>query len=92
MANAGAAIAPFFRADVMFALGIVAIILFMLVPMPTSMLDFGLAVSITVSVLVMMNQIMQMVLSFTIMLDFTRNGLLLIYKEMFWDYLNLLNW
>lgn len=43
-----------FRADVMFALGIILIILFMLVPMPTFMLDGGLAVSVTLSVLILM--------------------------------------
>ena len=44
----------FLRADVLFALGIIAIILFMLVPMPTIMLDVGLAVSVTFSVLILM--------------------------------------
>ncbi|MBI1300155.1 MAG: flagellar biosynthesis protein FlhA [Alphaproteobacteria bacterium] len=43
-----------FRADIIFALGIIAIILFMLVPMPTIMLDMGLAVSVTFSVLILM--------------------------------------
>ncbi|MEM7679698.1 MAG: flagellar biosynthesis protein FlhA [Pseudomonadota bacterium] len=38
----------------MFALGIVAIILFMLVPIPTALLDAGLAVSVMLSVLVLM--------------------------------------
>ncbi len=42
------------RADLLFALGIVTIILFMLVPMPTMMLDGGLAVSVTISVLILM--------------------------------------
>lgn len=46
--------APYFRTDVMFALGIIAIILFMLVPMPTAILDLGLAISIMLSVLVLM--------------------------------------
>ncbi|MGH1403542.1 MAG: flagellar biosynthesis protein FlhA [Alphaproteobacteria bacterium] len=44
----------FLRADLLFALGIVTIILFMLVPMPTMMLDGGLAVSVTISVLILM--------------------------------------
>ena len=44
----------FLRADVLFALGIVVIILFMLVPMPTWMLDSGLAVSVMLSVLILM--------------------------------------
>ncbi len=46
--------ASFVRPDVFFALGIVLIILFMLVPMPTSMLDGGLAVSVTFSILILM--------------------------------------
>ena len=44
----------FLRPDVLFAFGIIAIILFMLVPMPPIMLDAGLAVSITFSVLILM--------------------------------------
>ena len=47
-------VAPYMRTDVIFALGIIGIILFMLVPMPTWMLDTGLAVSITLSVMVLM--------------------------------------
>lgn len=43
-----------FRTDLLFALGIIAIILFMLVPMPTIMLDMGLAISVTFSVLILM--------------------------------------
>ncbi len=46
--------AAFMRPDVFFALGIVAIILFMLVPMPTMMLDGGLAISVTFSILILM--------------------------------------
>ncbi len=42
------------RGDVMLALGMITILVFMLVPMPTFMLDFGLSVSITFSVLIMM--------------------------------------
>ncbi len=42
------------RTDVLFALGIVVIILFMLVPMPTFMLDGGLAISVTFSILILM--------------------------------------
>lgn len=53
-AASGMTVARFFRADIIFALGIVVIILFMLVPMPTFMLDAGLAVSITSSVLILM--------------------------------------
>lgn len=54
MGSAGAMLAPFLRTDVLFALSIILIILFMLIPMPTIMLDGGLAVSVTVSVLVLM--------------------------------------
>lgn len=42
------------RTDVLFAIGIVTIILFMLVPMPPFMLDAGLAISITFSILILM--------------------------------------
>ncbi len=52
--QAGAGLGTYFRADVIFALGIVAIILFMLVPIPPAVLDGGLAISITLSVLIMM--------------------------------------
>ncbi len=48
------ALAPYFRSDVVFAFGIITIILFMLIPMPTALLDIGLSVSITLSVLVLM--------------------------------------
>ncbi len=44
----------FIRTDVLFALGIVMIILFMLVPVPTIVLDGGLAVSVTFSILILM--------------------------------------
>jgi flagellar biosynthesis protein FlhA len=46
--------APYFRTDVMFALAIISIVLFMLLPMPTWMLDAGLSVSIMFSVLILM--------------------------------------
>lgn len=42
------------RTDIIFAIGIITIILFMLVPMPAMMLDGGLAISITFSVLILM--------------------------------------
>ncbi len=42
------------RTDVIFALAIILIIMFMLIPMPTFMLDAGIAVSITFSVLILM--------------------------------------
>ncbi len=54
------------RPDVIFALGIVTIILFMLVPIPTWMLDMGLAFSITCSVLILM-----LVLFIQVPLDFS---------------------
>lgn len=50
----GAGFGAYIRSDVLFALGIIAIILFMLVPIPPLILDAGLAVSITLSVLIMM--------------------------------------
>ncbi len=43
-----------FRTDVMFAFVIIAIILFMLVPIPAAILDVGLALSITFSVMILM--------------------------------------
>ena len=50
----GVRLSPLMRSDVIFALGIITIILFMLVPMPTIMLDAGLSISITFSVLILM--------------------------------------
>lgn len=50
----GAAVAPYLRSDVLFALGVICIILFMLIPMPAFILDLGLAISITLSVMVLM--------------------------------------
>ncbi len=56
--NAGSfSASSLFRSDVIFALGIIAIILFMLVPIPTWMLDAGLAISVTISVLVLMTSL-----------------------------------
>jgi flagellar biosynthesis protein FlhA len=49
-----AAIAPYFRGDVIFALAIVMIILFMLIPVPTFLLDFGLSISVALSVMILM--------------------------------------
>jgi len=43
-----------FRGDVAFAFGIICILMFMIVPMPTWILDGGLAISITLSVMVLM--------------------------------------
>jgi len=51
-ANAG--MSAYLRGDVIFAFGIVAIILFMLVPVPTILLDGGLAISVTISILILM--------------------------------------
>ncbi len=42
------------RTDVIFALGIITIILFMLLPIPAWLLDAGLSISITFSVLILM--------------------------------------
>ncbi len=52
--SAAGALAPYFRTDVMFAFGIIAILMFMLVPMPTFMLDMGLSISIMFSVMILM--------------------------------------
>jgi flagellar biosynthesis protein FlhA len=54
MGRAGAMAAPFIRSDVLFAFGIITIIMFMLLPMPTGMLDAGLALSVAFSVMVLM--------------------------------------
>ncbi len=44
----------FMRTDVIFALGVVTIILFMLIPMPPFMMDAGIAISVTFSVMILM--------------------------------------
>jgi flagellar biosynthesis protein FlhA len=49
-----ASIAPYLRSDMLFAFGIILIILFMLIPMPTILLDFGLSISVAFSVLILM--------------------------------------
>lgn len=54
MAGAGSALAPYFRADILFAIGIILIIMFMLVPMPAFLLDLGLSISIMFSVMILM--------------------------------------
>lgn len=46
--------AIFLRGDIALALGIVGILLFMLVPMPTWIVDAGLSLSITLSVMILM--------------------------------------
>jgi flagellar biosynthesis protein FlhA len=48
------ALGTFMSGSMMLALGIVAILLFMLVPIPPFMLDMGLAVSITLSIVILM--------------------------------------
>ncbi len=42
------------RPDVMFAFGIIVILMFMLVPIPTVLLDFGLSVSVAFGVMILM--------------------------------------
>jgi len=42
------------RGDVALALGIIIILMFMLVPMPPTLVDMGLSVSITFSVMILM--------------------------------------
>jgi flagellar biosynthesis protein FlhA len=54
MGRMQSAASSFFRSDVMFALGIIVIILFMLIPIPTFLLDMGLAISIMLSVMILM--------------------------------------
>ncbi len=59
-------LSSFFRGDVIFALAIVCIILFMLIPMPTILLDFGLSISVALSVLILMTVLfIQMPLDFS---------------------------
>lgn len=48
------ALSGIFRGDVAFAFGIICILMFMLVPIPTWLLDAGLSLSITFSVLILM--------------------------------------
>ncbi len=54
MAHARGALGGVFRGDVVLALGIIAILVFMLIPIPTWMLDMGLSVSILFSVFIIM--------------------------------------
>ncbi len=54
MGQAGAAMRPFLRPDIFFALGIIAILMFMLVPVSPMLLDFGLSISISAAVMVLM--------------------------------------
>ena len=52
--GATASMRPLLRPDIFFALGIIAILLFMLVPIPPFMLDFGLSISVSISVMILM--------------------------------------
>jgi flagellar biosynthesis protein FlhA len=45
---------PFMRADIAFAIGMIFVLMFMLVPIPPWLLDFGLAISITFSIMILM--------------------------------------
>lgn len=54
MAQARSAMGGILRGDVVLALGIIAILVFMLIPIPTWVLDMGLSVSILFSVFIMM--------------------------------------
>ncbi|NCC23049.1 MAG: flagellar biosynthesis protein FlhA [Alphaproteobacteria bacterium] len=54
MSNARTVLGGILRGDVLFAVGMICILLFMLVPIPTWMLDLGLSVSITASVMILM--------------------------------------
>ncbi len=64
--QAKSAFSGLFRGDIVLALGIITILIFMLVPMPTFMLDLGLSVSILFSVFILM-----LVLSIQRPLDFS---------------------
>jgi len=52
--SASSVFAPFMRTDIALAAAVIAIISFMLVPIPAGLLDAGLAISITFSVLILM--------------------------------------
>ncbi len=54
MAQARGALGGVFRGDVVLALGIIAILVFMLIPIPTWLLDMGLSISILFSVFILM--------------------------------------
>ncbi len=54
MTNAQGIARGVFRGDVMFAIGMIGILMFMLVPIPTWLLDAGLSLSITFSVMILM--------------------------------------
>ena len=52
--NGGFSTGRFFRADVMLAIGIIAILVVLVLPLPTWLLDISLALSLTFSVLILM--------------------------------------
>jgi flagellar biosynthesis protein FlhA len=54
MAQARGALGGVLRGDVVLALGIIAILVFMLIPIPTWLLDMGLSISILFSVFILM--------------------------------------
>jgi flagellar biosynthesis protein FlhA len=54
LSRAQGVLAPVMRGDVALALGVIGILLFMLVPIPTWLLDLGLSLSITVSIVILM--------------------------------------
>lgn len=54
MGRAKMGLGTIFRGDVALAAGLIAILMFMLVPMPTWMLDLGLSVSVTLSIMILM--------------------------------------
>ena len=54
MAQARGALGGILRGDVVLALGIIAILVFMLIPIPTWLLDMGLSISILFSVFILM--------------------------------------
>ncbi len=54
MGQAKGTVRGIFRGDIAFAAGIVAVLLFMLVPIPTWVLDMGLSLSIMFSVMILM--------------------------------------
>ena len=54
MAGVRGNLAPLFRGDVALAMGMIAILSFMLIPIPPWLLDLGLTVSITLAIMVLM--------------------------------------
>lgn len=54
MSQARGALGGVFRGDVVLAMGIIAILVFMLIPIPTWLLDIGLSVSILFSIFIIM--------------------------------------